>query len=348
MLIIASRLRGIGVNAPKLVDSIMKLARRKFLHLIAGALAMPAMPRVAAAAQGYPSRPVRLIVPFGSAGATDIVARLIGQWLSERLAQPFVIENRPGAGGNLGMEALVRSPPDGYTLALMGLPSAINVTLYQNLSFNLARDIAPVAGIVRFPNLMVVNPTIPAKTVPEFIAYAKAHPGRLNMSSPGNGSTPHVFGELFKMMAGIDMVHVPYRSVAAAMTDMLSGQVQVAFGTSASTIEYVRAGTLRALAVTTATRSELLPELPAIAEFLPGYEASAWFGVAAPRNTPVEIVERLNAEINACLAEPRLNVRLADLGGVPLPGSPDDFARLINREVAKWAKVVKFSGATAQ
>jgi len=336
------------VNAPKLVDSMMKLARRKFLHLIAGALAMPAMPRVAAAAQGYPSRPVRLIVPFGSAGATDIVARLIGQWLSERLAQPFVIENRPGAGGNLGMEALVRSPPDGYTLVLMGLPSAINVTLYQNLSFNLARDIAPVAGIVRFPNLMVVNPTIPAKTVPEFIAYAKAHPGRLNMSSPGNGSTPHVFGELFKMMAGIDMVHVPYRSVAAAMTDMLSGQVQVAFGTSASTIEYVRAGTLRALAVTTATRSELLPELPAIAEFLPGYEASAWFGVAAPRNTPVEIVERLNAEINACLAEPRLNVRLADLGGVPLPGSPDDFARLINREVAKWAKVVKFSGATAQ
>jgi len=336
------------VNAPKLVDSMMKLARRKFLHLIAGALAMPAMPRVAAAAQGYPSRPVRLIVPFGSAGATDIVARLIGQWLSERLAQPFVIENRPGAGGNLGMEALVRSPPDGYTLALMGLPSAINVTLYQNLSFDLARDIAPVAGIVRFPNLMVVNPTIPAKTVPEFIAYAKAHPGRLNMSSPGNGSTPHVFGELFKMMAGIDMVHVPYRSVAAAMTDMLSGQVQVAFGTSASTIEYVRAGTLRALAVTTATRSELLPELPAIAEFLPGYEASAWFGVAAPRNTPVEIVERLNAEINACLAEPRLNVRLADLGGVPLPGSPDDFARLINREVAKWAKVVKFSGATAQ
>ena len=224
------------MNAPKLVDSMMKLARRKFLHLIAGALAMPAMPRVAAAAQGYPSRPVRLIVPFGSAGATDIVARLIGQWLSERLAQPFVIENRPGAGGNLGMEALVRSPPDGYTLALMGLPSAINVTLYQNLSFNLARDIAPVAGIVRFPNLMVVNPTIPAKTVPEFIAYAKAHPGRLNMSSPGNGSTPHVFGELFKMMAGIDMVHVPYRSVAAAMTDMLSGQVQVAFGTSASTI----------------------------------------------------------------------------------------------------------------
>jgi len=348
VLIIASHLRGIGVNAPKLVDSMVKLPRRKFLHLIAGSLAMPAMPRVAAAAQGYPSRPVRLIVPFGSAGATDIVARLIGQWLSERLAQPFVIENRPGAGGNLGMEALVRSPPDGYTLALMGLPSAINVTLYQNLSFNLARDIAPVAGIVRFPNLMVVNPTIPAKTVPEFIAYAKAHPGRLNMSSPGNGSTPHVFGELFKMMAGIDMVHVPYRSVAAAMTDMLSGQVQVAFGTSASTIEYVRAGTLRALAVTTATRSELLPELPAIAEFLPGYEASAWFGVAAPRNTPVEIVERLNAEINACLAEPRLNVRLADLGGVPLPGSPDDFARLINREVAKWAKVVKFSGATAQ
>ena len=289
-----------------------------------------------------------MIVPFGSAGATDIVARLIGQWLSERLGQSFVIENRPGAGGNIAIEAVVRSPPDGYTLVVIGLPSAINVTLYENLSFNLTRDIVPVASVVRFPNVMVVNPSLPAATVPEFIAYAKANPGKLNMSSPGNGSTPHVFGELFKMMAGIDMVHVPYRSVAAAMTDMLSGQVQVAFGTSASTIEYVRAGTLRALAVTTATRSELLPELPAIAEFLPGYEASAWFGVAAPRNTPVEIVERLNAEINACLAEPRLNVRLADLGGVPLPGSPDDFARLINREVAKWAKVVKFSGATAQ
>ena len=348
MLIIASCLKGIGVNAPKLVDSMMKLPRRRFLHLIAGALAIPAMPRTAAGAQGYPARPVRLIVPFGSAGATDIVARLIGQWLSERLAQPFVIENRPGAGGNLGMEALVRSPPDGYTLALMGLPSAINVTLYQNLSFDLTRDIVPVAGIVRFPNLMLVNPAVPGKTVPEFIAYAKAHPGSLNMSSPGNGSTPHVFGELFKMMAGLDMVHVPYRSVAAAMTDMLSGQVQVTFGTSASTIEYVRAGTLRALAVTTATRSVLLPELPAIAEYLPGYEASAWFGVAAPRNTPADIVERLNTEINVYLADPRPNARLADLGGVVLAGSSDDFATLIREEVAKWAGVVKFSGAKAQ
>jgi tripartite-type tricarboxylate transporter receptor subunit TctC len=341
-------LRGIGANAPKLVDSMVKLPRRKFLHLIAGALALPAMPRTAAGAQGYPSRPVRLIVPFGSAGATDIVARLIGQWLAERLAQPFVIENRPGAGGNLGIEALVRSPPDGYTLALIGLPSAINITLYQNLSFDLTHDIVPVASIVRFPNLMVINPAVPGKTVPEFIAYAKAHPGRLNMSSTGNGSTPHVFGELFKMMAGVDMVHVPYRSVAAAMTDMLSGQVQVTFGTSASTIEYVRAGTLRALAVTTATGSELLPELPAIAEFLPGYEASAWFGVAAPRNTPAEIVERLNAEINACLADPRLNARLADLGGVVLAGSSEDFGKLIREEIAKWASVVRFSGARPQ
>jgi len=289
-----------------------------------------------------------MVVPFGSAGATDIVARLIGQWLSERLGQSFVIENRPGAGGNIVVEAVVRSPPDGYTLVVIGLPSAINVTLYENLSFNLTRDIVPVASVVRFPNVMVVNPLVPAATVPEFIAYAKANPGKLNMSSPGNGSTPHVFGELFKMMTGVNMVHVPYRSVAAGLTDMLGGLVQVTFGTSASTIEYVRAGTLRALAVTTATRSDALPELPAIAEFVPGYEASAWFGVAAPKGTPPEIVERLNAEINACLADPKLNARLADLGGVALAGSPDGFRRLIVEEIAKWANVVKFSGAKAQ
>jgi tripartite-type tricarboxylate transporter receptor subunit TctC len=289
-----------------------------------------------------------VIVPFGSAGATDIVARLIGQWLSERLGRSFVIENRPGAGGNLGLEAVVRSLPDGYTLAVMGLPSAINVTLYENLSFNLTHDIVPVASIVRFPNVMVVNPLVPARSVPEFISYAKANPGKLNMSSPGNGSTPHVFGELFKMMTGVNMVHVPYRSVAAGLTDMLSGQVQVTFGTSASVIEYVRAGTLRALAVTTATRAEVLPELPSIAEFVPGYEASAWFGIAAPKNAPPDIVERLNAEINACLADPKLNARLADLGGVALAGSSDDFRRLIVEEIAKWAKVVKFSGAKAE
>ena len=325
----------------------MKLPRRTFLHLAAAAAALPVVSGIARA-QTYPARPVRVIVPFGSAGATDIVARLIGQWLSERLGQPFVIENRPGAGGNLGIEAVVRAPPDGYTLALVGAPSAINATLYEKLNFNFIRDIAPVASIIRFPNVMVVNPSVPAKTVPEFIAYAKANPGKLNMASPGNGSTPHVTGELFKMMTGINMVHVPYRSVAAGMTDMLSGQVQVTFGTAASTVAYIRAGTLRALAVTTATRSEALPDLPAIAEFVPGYEASAWFGVGAPRNTPAEIVNKLNTEINACLADPGLKARLADLGGITLVGSPADFARLIAEETAKWAKVVKFSGAKAE
>ena len=325
----------------------MKVPRRKFLHLAVAAAALPVVSEITRA-QTYPARPVRVIVPFGSAGATDIVARLIGQCLSERLGQPFVIENRPGAGGNLGIEAVVRAPPDGYTLALVGAPSAINATLYEKLNFNFIRDIAPVANILRFPNVMVVNPSVPAKTVPEFIAYAKANPGKLNMASPGNGSTPHVTGELFKMMTGINMVHVPYRSVAAGMTDMLSGQVQVTFGTTASTIAYIRAGTLRALAVTTATRSEALPDLPAIAEFVPGYEASAWFGVGAPRNTPAEIVNKLNAEINACLADPGLKARLADLGGITLVGSPADFARLIAEETAKWAKVVKFSGAKAE
>jgi len=325
----------------------MKVPRRKFLHLAVAAAALPVVSEITRA-QTYPARPVRVIVPFGSAGATDIVARLIGQWLSERLGQPFVIENRPGAGGNLGIEAVVRAPPDGYTLALVGAPSAINATLYEKLNFNFIRDIAPVANIIRFPNVMVVNPSVPAKTVPEFIAYAKANPGKLNMASPGNGSTPHVTGELFKMMTGINMVHVPYRSVAAGMTDMLSGQVQVTFGTAASTLTYIRAGTLRALAVTTATRSEALPDLPAIAEFVTGYEASAWFGVGAPRNTPAEIVNKLNTEINACLADPGLKARLADLGGITLVGSPADFARLIAEETAKWAKVVKFSGAKAE
>jgi tripartite-type tricarboxylate transporter receptor subunit TctC len=322
----------------------MILPRRKFLHLAAGAAALPAVSRFAWA-EAYPTRPVRLIVPFGPGGGTDIVARLIGQWLSVRLGQQFVIENRPGAGGNLGTEQVVRAPPDGYTLALIGAPSAINATLYQNLNFSFVRDITPVAIIVRFPNVMVVNPSVPAKTVPEFITYAKANPNKLNMSSPGNGSTPHVTGELFKMMTGVNMVHVPYRSVAAGMTDMLSGQVQVTFGTTASTIEYIKAGTLRALAVTTATRAEALPDLPAIAEFVPGYEASAWFGAGAPRNTPVEIVNKLNEEINACLADPKLQARIADLGGIALTGSPADFAKLIAEETEKWAKVVKFSGA---
>jgi tripartite-type tricarboxylate transporter receptor subunit TctC len=325
----------------------MKHARRRFLRLAAGAAALPAVARFAFA-QTYPSRPVRLIVPFGPGGGTDIVARLIGQWLSERLGQQFVIENRPGAGGNLGTEAVVRAAPDGYTLALIGAPSAINATLYDKLPFNFIRDVAPVAIIVRFPNVMVVNPSVPAKTVPEFIAYAKANPDKLNMASPGNGSTPHVAGELFKMMSGVNMVHVPYRSVAAGMTDMLSGQVQVTFGTTASTLEYIRAGTLRALAVTTAARADALPELPAIAEFVPGYEASAWFGAGAPRNTPPDIVDKLNSDINACLADRKLKARIADLGGIAITGSPADFGKLIAEETEKWAKVVKFSGAKAE
>jgi tripartite-type tricarboxylate transporter receptor subunit TctC len=320
------------------------MRRREFITLLGCA----SVSRIARA-ESYPSRPVRLIVPFGSAGGTDIVARLIGQYLSERLGQTFIIENRPGAGGNLAIETVVRSPPDGYTLVLAGAPSAINATLYDNLNFNFIRDIAPVAAIVRFPNVMVVNPSVPAESLPEFIAYAKANPGKLNMASPGSGSTPHVAGELFKMMTGVNMVHVPYRGgVAAVMTDMLSGRVHVYFGTTASSIEYIRAGKLRALAVTTAMRSETLPDIPTVAEFVPGYEASAWFGVGAPRNTPAEIVDKLNTEINASLGDPKLKARLVDLGGIALTGSPADFTRLIAEETVKWAKVVKFSGAKAE
>ena len=320
------------------------MRRREFFTLLGCA----AVSRIARA-ESYPSRPVRLIVPFGSAGATDIIARLIGQYLSERLGQTFIIENRPGAGGNLGIETVVRSSPDGYTLVLAGAPSAISATLYDNLNFNFIRDITPVAAIVRFPNVMVVNPSVPAKSLPEFIAHAKANPGKLNMASPGSGSTPHVTGELFKMMTGVDMVHVPYRGgVAAVMTDMLSGRVHVYFGTTASSIEYIRAGKLRALAVTTAMRSETLPDIPTVAEFVPGYEASAWFGIGAPRNTPAEIVDKLNTEINASLGDPKLKARLMDLGGIALTGSPADFTRLIAEETVKWAKVVKFSGAKAE
>ena len=266
----------------------MKLPRRNFLQLAAGAAALPAVSRIAWA-QAYPTRPVRIIAPVAPAGATDITARLIGQWLSERLGQQFVIENRAGAGSNVGTEAVVRAAPDGYTLGLFGAPSAINATLYDRLNFNFLRDIAPVAPIVRFPNIMVANPSIPSKTLPEFIAYAKTNPGKINMASPGSGSTPHVAGELFKVMTGTNLVHVPYRSVAAVMTDLLSGQVQLYFGTTASSLEYVRAGKLRALAVTIERRLDALPDIPAVAEFVPGYEASAWFGVGAPRNTPVEI-----------------------------------------------------------
>jgi tripartite-type tricarboxylate transporter receptor subunit TctC len=324
----------------------MKLPRRRFLHLAAGAAALPAVSSIAWA-QVYPSRPVRIIVGFSPGGPQDILARLLGQWLSERLGQQFVIENRPGAAGNIAAEAVVRAPADGYTLLLIGPPNAINATLYEKLNFNFIRDIAPVASISREPNAMVVNPSVPAKTVPEFITYAKANPGKLSMASGGNGSAGQVAGELFKMMAGVNMVHVPYRGGAPAMTDLLGGQVQVYFGPMPSSIEYIKTGKLRALAVTTATRSEALPDIPTVGDFVPGYEASSVFGVGAPRNTPAEIVDKLNKDINAALADPKMKARLADLGGRALPGSPADFGKLIVEETEKWAKVVKFAGIKA-
>jgi tripartite-type tricarboxylate transporter receptor subunit TctC len=298
-----------------------------------------------ATAQSYPTRPVRLIIGYPPGGSADLTARLLGQWLSERLGQPFVIESRPGASTNIATEAVVRAPPDGYTLLLVAPANAINATLYEKLNFNFIREIAPVAGIIRFPNVMVVNPLVPAKTVPEFIAYAKANPGRLNMASSGNGSTIHVSGELFKMMTGVNMVHVPYRGGAPALTDMISGQVQVMFDNVPTSIEFIRAGKLRALAVTTATRSEVLPDLPTVADFVPGYEASAWYGVGVPKGTPDDIIDKLNKEINAILAEPKAKARLADLGASLLAGSPADFGKLVADETEKWGKVVKFSGA---
>src|SRR5947207_5422431 len=284
---------------------MMKLPRRKFLHLTATAAALPAVSRIAQA-QSYPSRPVRLIVPLAPGGATDIVARLIGQWLSQRLHQPFVIDNRPGGGTNIGTETVVRAASDGYTLLLASTPNTINATLYDKLNYNFIRDIAPVASIIRNALVIVVHPSLPAKTVPEFIAYAKANPRKLNMASPGNGTPNHVSGELFNMMAGVEMVHVPYRSGGPALTDLLAGQVQVMFPATVSSIEYIRAGRLRALAVTTATRSELLPDIPTVAEFVAGYEASNWFGICAPKDTPADIVEKLNKEINASLADPSI------------------------------------------
>jgi tripartite-type tricarboxylate transporter receptor subunit TctC len=284
---------------------------------------------------------VRLIVGFTPSGATDILARLIGQWLSERLGQPFVIENRPGAGSNIGTEAVVHAAPDGYTLGLFGAPSAINATLYDKLNFNFVRDIAPVAGIIRGPYVIVVNPSVPAKTVPELIAYAKANPRKLNMASPGTGTGPHIAGELFKMMAGVDMVHVPYRGTGPSLTNLIGGQVQVTFEATPASIGYIRAGTLRALAVTTTRRSEALPDIPTVAEFVPGYEASAWFGVGAPKATPAEIVEKLNKEINAGLADPKIEARLANLGGDVLALSPADFGKLIADETEKWGKVIR-------
>jgi len=325
---------------------MMKFPRRQFLQLAAGVAALPTLARIAQA-QSYPSRPVRIITGFAAGGATDILARLTSQWLSERLGQPFVIENRPGAGGNIATEFVVRAPADGYTLLLVGPNSAINATLYDKLNFNFIRDIAPVASISREPLVMLVNPSVPAKTIPELIAYAKANPGKLNMASGGTGTAPHMAGELFKMMAGVNLVHVPYRGGGPALTDLLGGQVQVMFAGPPSAIPYIRTGTLRPLAVTTATRSEALPDVSTVGEFVPGYEASAWFGVSAPRNTPAEIIDKLNREINAALADPKIKARLADLGDTVLPGSPTDFGKLIADETEKWAKVVKFSGAKA-
>ena len=298
-----------------------------------------------AAAQTYPARPVRLIIGYPPGGSADITARLLGQWLSERLGQPFVIESRPGAGTNIATEAVVNAPPDGYTLLLVAPANAINATLYEKLNHNFMRDIAPVAGLIRFPNVIVVNPSVPAKTVPEFIAYAKANPGKLNMASSGAGSTIHVSGELFKMMTGINMVHVPYRGGAPALTDLISGQVQVMFDNVPTSIEFIRAGKLRPLAVTTAARSNVLPDLPTVADFVPGYEASAWYGVGVPKGTPEAIIGKLNKETNAILADPKARARFDELGASLIAGSPAEFGQLVADETEKWAKVVKFSGA---
>ena len=316
------------------------LGRRNFLHLAASAAALPAVSRIAWA-QAYPARPVRIIVGFPPGGPSDILARLIGQRLSERLGQPFIIENRPGATGNIGTEAVVRAPADGHTLLLVVPSNGIAHVLYDKLNFNFIRDTAPVAGISNGPLVMEVNPTVPAQTVPEFIAYAKANPGKINFASPGNGSTIHLCGELFKMMTGVNMVHVPYRGNAPALTDLLAGQVQMMFADTPSSIEHLRAGKLRALAVTTAMRSDVLPEIPTVSEFIPGFEASNWFGVAAPKNTPLEIIDKLNKEINVALAEPKIKARLGDLGAAALAGSPADFGKLISEEAEKWGKVIR-------
>ena len=318
----------------------MKLPRRRFLRLAAGTASLPAVTRFAQA-QTYPTRPVRVIVGFPAGGGSDITARLMGQWLSERLGQPFVVENRPGAATNIATEAVVRAPADGYALLLFGSSSAINATFYEKLPFDLIRDIAPVAGINRVPYVMVVSASVPAKSVPEFITYAKANPGKINMASSGNGSVQHVSGELYKMMTGVSMVHVPYRGAAPALTDLISGQVQVMFDAVSSSIDYIRSGKLRALAMTTAARSEALPDLPTVSDFVPGYETSSWSGIGAPKNTPTEIIDKLSQEINAALADPKIKARLADLGSVPMPMSPANFGKLIAESVEKWGNVLR-------
>jgi tripartite-type tricarboxylate transporter receptor subunit TctC len=321
----------------------MKLPRRQLLHLLAGATAFTAASRVASA-QSYPTRAVKIVVPVAAGGANDVTGRLIGQWLSDRLGQQFFIENRPGAGTNVGTEAVIRSSADGYTLLIAGSSAVINATLFRSLNFNFIRDTAPIAGIVRVPQVMQVNTTLPARSVPEFIAYAKANPGKIAMGSGGNGSPAHIVGEYFKLMTHTDLVHVPYRGAAPAVTDLLGGQIQLAFTEMATSLSHIRAGRLRALAVTTATRSEALPDIPTLGEFIPGFEASQWVGLVAPRDTSTMIIERLNREINAALGDPTVKARFADLGGVVLPGSPADFGRLIREETDKWAEVIRAAG----
>jgi tripartite-type tricarboxylate transporter receptor subunit TctC len=318
----------------------MKLPRRTVLHLAAGAAALPAMPRIARA-QPYPSRPVRIVVGFPAGGTSDIVARVLGQWLAERVGQQFVVENRPGAGSNLATEAVARATPDGYTLLLIGGANTINATLFDKLSFDFLRDIAPVASVFETPLVVEVNPSVPVNTFQEFITYAKTNPGKLNFATPGVGTPPHVAGELFKMTAGVDLVHVPYRGTGPMLTDLIGGQVQVAFDPLPASIEHIRAGKLHALAVTTASRSEALPNIPSAGEYVPGYVASNWYGFAAPRNTPPEIIGRLNAEINAALSDPKIKARLIELGGTPLASSPVDFAKFVTDDTAKWAKVIR-------
>jgi tripartite-type tricarboxylate transporter receptor subunit TctC len=322
----------------------MKLARRRFLSLATLALASPAVSR---AATSYPARPVRMLVGFAAGGAPDIAARLVGQWLSDRLGQQFIIENRTGAGGNIATEAVIDAAPDGYTLLMAGLQNAVNTTLYQKLRYDFARDMAPVAGVSHETYGLEVHPSFPAKTVDEFIAYAKANPGKLNMASPGYGTGPHMAGELFKIMAGVDMQHVPYRGSPPALTDLMAGQVQLMFSPMSSSLEYVKAGKLRALGVSTAARSDVLPDIPAVGEFVPGYRATGWFGVCAPGKTPVEIIDRLNQEINAGLADPKLKSRFSDLCASVFGGSPSDFAKFIAEETEKWGKVVRTANLRA-
>lgn len=319
------------------------MQRRHFLQLASLAAALPTMPR-AAIALDYPTRPVRIVAGFAAGGGVDITARLIGQWFTDRLGQSFVTENRPGAGGNIGTETVVNAPADGYTLLLATVPNAVNASLYPKLNFNFIRDIAAIGGIIRVPMIIMVHPGVPYKTVPELIAYAKANPGKISMASAGNGSAPHMAGELFKMMTGVDMLHVPYRGQGPAMTDLLTGQVHLLFATAPGTIDYVKTGKLRALGVTTATRAEVMPVLPPIADFVPGYDTSQWYGLCAPKAVPEAIVATLNKEINAAIADPALRKRLEALGGEPLPGTPADFAKLIAEETGKWAKVVAAAG----